>query len=183
MNLKISYNSPVILTFAIASVVLFILNNLLGGALNSILILSPNFNSGSITDYISMFTYTLGHANLQHLFGNLSLMLIIGPIIEEKYGSSKLIAMMGITALFTAVLQIFFFNSGLLGASGIVFMLIILASFTKSSGNGIPLTFILVLVFYLGNELTSAFADDNISQFAHIAGGLFGSLFGFVLKE
>ena len=183
MNIKISYNSPVVLSFAIVSVVLFFLNNLLGVALNSILILSPNFNSGSITDYLSMFTYTLGHANLQHLFGNLSLMLIIGAIIEEKYGSSKLIAMMGITALFTAVLQIFFFNSGLLGASGIVFMLIILASFTKSSSNGIPLTFILVLVFYLGNELASAFGNDNISQFAHIAGGLFGSLFGFVLKK
>jgi membrane associated rhomboid family serine protease len=183
MNLRITYNSPVILTFAIASVILFFLNNLLGGALDSILVLRPNFNSGSMTSYISMFTYTLGHANLQHLFGNLSLMLIIGPIIEEKYGSNKLIAMMGITALFTAVLQIFFFNSGLLGASGIVFMLIILASFTKTSGNGIPLTFILVLIFYLGNELASAFGDDNISQFAHIAGGLFGSIFGFILKK
>ena len=183
MNIKITYNSPVILSFAIASVVLFFLNNLLGGVLNSILVLSPNFNSGSITGYISMFTYTLGHGSIQHLFGNLSLMLILGPIIEEKYGSKKLIAMMGITALFTAVLQIFFFNSGLLGASGIVFMLIILASFTKSSSNGIPLTFILVLVFYLGNELASAFGNDNISQFAHIAGGLIGSVFGFVLKK
>ena len=183
MNFKITYNSPVILSFSIASVILFFVNNLLGGTLNSILILSPNFNSGNITDYISMFTYTLGHGSIQHLFGNLSLMLIIGPIIEEKYGSSKLIAMMLITALFTAVLQIFFFNSGLLGASGIVFMLIILASFTKTSGNGIPLTFILVLIFYLGNELASAFGNDNISQFAHIAGGLFGSVFGFVLKK
>jgi len=183
MNIKITYNSPVILSFAIASVILFFLNNLLGGALNSILILSPNFNSGSITGYISMFTYTLGHGSIQHLFGNLSLLLILGPIIEEKYGSKKIIAMMGITALFTAVLQIFFFNSGLLGASGIVFMLIILASFTKSSNNSIPLTFILVLVFYLGNELASAFDNDNISQFAHIAGGLMGSVFGFVLKK
>ena len=183
MNIKITYNSPVILTFAIASVVLFFLNNLLGGALNSVLVLSPHFNSGSITSYISMFTYTLGHANLQHLFGNLSLMLIIGPIIEEKYGSSKLIAMMAITALFTAVLQIFFFRSGLLGASGIVFMLIILASFTKTAGGGVPLTFVLVLIFYLGNEFASAFGNDNISQFAHIAGGLFGSVFGFVLKK
>jgi len=183
MNLKISYNSPVILTFAITSVILFFLNNLMGGALNSILVLSPHFNSGSITSYLSMFTYTLGHASLQHLFGNLSLLLILGPIIEEKYGSSKLLAMMGITALFTAVLQMFFFNSGLLGASGIVFMLIILASFTKTSSNSIPLTFVLVLIFYLGNEFASAFNNDNISQFAHIAGGLFGSVFGFVLKK
>jgi membrane associated rhomboid family serine protease len=183
MIFKIKYNSPVILSFSIISVILFFLNNILGGALNSVLILSPYFNSGSITDYISMFTYTLGHANVQHLFGNLSLMLIIGPIIEEKYGSTKLIAMMGITALFTAVLQIFFFNSGLLGASGIVFMLIILASFTNATRSGIPLTFILVLVFYLGNELISGLENDNISQFAHIAGGLFGSFFGFVLKK
>ena len=183
MNIQIKYNSPVILSFAISSVFLFLINNLLGGALNNILILSPHFNFSSLTDYISLFTYTLGHSSIQHLFGNLSLLLIIGPIIEEKYGSTKLLYMMSMTALITAVLQIVFMNSYLLGASGIVFMLIILASFTRGSGNGIPLTFVLVLVFYLGNELTSIFIDDNISRFAHIAGGVIGSVFGLSLKR
>ncbi|MCK5781690.1 MAG: rhomboid family intramembrane serine protease [Flavobacteriales bacterium] len=181
MNIK--YNSPVILTFSILSTILFFINNFLGGILNSYLILSPNFDPSSISQYISLFTYTLGHANLQHLFGNLSLMLVVGPIIEEKYGSSKLIIMMMLTALFTAIMQITFFSEGLLGASGIVFMLIILASFSNSNQGGIPLTFILVLIFYVGNEIVGSFSNDNISQFAHIAGGLFGSIFGFAIKK
>jgi len=183
MNIKVRYNSPVILSFSIITIALFFINNFLGGVLDSFLVLNPNFNSSSFSSYTSLFTYTFGHANNQHLFGNLSLILVVGPIIEEKYGSSKLLSMMAITALFTAVLHIFFFKTGLLGASGIVFMLIILASFTNTSGNGIPLTFILVLIFYIGNEIIGSFQNDNISQFAHIAGGLFGSLFGFVLKK
>ncbi|MEN8137502.1 MAG: rhomboid family intramembrane serine protease [Bacteroidota bacterium] len=183
MNFKIRYNSPVILSFSIIAVLLFFTNTILGGTLNSILVLYPDFNSGSLTDYISTLTYTLGHANIQHLFGNLSLMLILGPIIEEKYGSTLLISMMILTALFTAIMQIFFFNSGLLGASGIVFMLIILASFANSSGHGIPLTFILVLIFYLGNEIIGSFENNNISHFSHIMGGIFGSVFGFALKK
>jgi len=61
----------------------------------------------------------------------------------------------------------------------VVFMMILLASFTNFSKGEIPLTFILVLILYLGRELFNAFGDDNISQFAHIVGGFIGSLFGF----
>ena len=109
-------------------------------------------------------------------------MLIIGPIIEEKYGSKQLLIMFIITAISTAILNILLFDSGLMGASGIVFMLIILASFTNTNGNGIPLTFVLVTVFYLGNEIMSIYENDNISRFAHIAGGIIGSFFGFIMK-
>ena len=178
--LNISYNSPVILTFSILSFILFFTNNFLGGIFDSILVLNPYFNIANPLNYLSLFTYTLGHASLQHLFGNLSLLLVVGPIIEEKYGSKKLATMMALTAFTTALLQIFFFNNGLLGASGIVFMLILLASFTNTSDGKIPLTFILVLTFYIGNELSSSFNNDNVSHFAHIIGGLLGGLFGYI---
>ena len=42
------------------------------------------------------------------------------------------------------------------------------------------LTFILVMLLYLGREVWNSVASkDNISQFAHIAGGLAGSVMGF----
>ena len=181
--MKIRYNSPVVLTFAILSVSLFFLNISLMNALDGILILQPNFDSSSLGNYISLFTYTLGHADTNHLIGNMSLFLILGPIIEEKYGSFSLLMMMMVTAFITAMMQIIFFANGLLGASGLVFMFIILSSFTGTEKGGIPLTFILVLILYVSVEIVNSFSSDNISQFAHIIGGVIGSVFGFFVKK
>mgnify|MGYP000259418082 CR=1 FL=1 len=110
--------------------------------------------------------------------GNLSFILLLGPIIEEKYGGASLLLMIGITAIVTGILNVIFFQTGLLGASGIVFLFIILASFGNAQ-KGIPLTFLLIAILFLGKEVWQAFQDNNISEFAHIAGGICGSLFGF----
>jgi membrane associated rhomboid family serine protease len=103
-------------------------------------------------------------------------------MLEESYGSLALLAMIAITALVTGVLNMFLFPSALMGASGVVFMMILLASFTNFSKGEIPLTFILVLALYLGDQLIKSFGTGNISHFAHIAGGFCGSLFGFLIS-
>jgi membrane associated rhomboid family serine protease len=121
----------------------------------------------------------IGHSGWSHLVSNFSSILLIGPILEENYGSAALFVMIVITALITGVLNILFFATGLRGASGIVFMMILLASFTNFNKGEIPLTFILVLVIYLGREVFESFSSNNISEFAHIVGGFCGSLFGF----
>jgi hypothetical protein len=66
-----------------------------------------------------------------------------------------------------------------LGASGIVFMMILLASTANIRAGTIPLTFIAVAVIYIGGEIVRAFNDDNVSQLGHILGGLCGAAFGF----
>ena len=84
-----------------------------------------------------------------------------------------------LTAVITGLLNVFFFNTGLMGASGIVFMLILLASFTNKRKGTIPLTFILIAILFIGKEIVQSINQDNISQFAHIIGGILGSVFGF----
>ncbi|MEO1653978.1 MAG: rhomboid family intramembrane serine protease, partial [Bacteroidota bacterium] len=75
------------------------------------------------------------------------------------------------------------FNNALLGASGVVFMMILLVSFANARKGTIPLTFILIALLFLGKEIYSAlFTHDNISQFAHIIGGLCGGVFGYVIS-
>jgi membrane associated rhomboid family serine protease len=138
-----------------------------------------NFNAGVFRNWVTIFTHVLGHAHWGHLISNLTLILLIGPMLEESYGSSTLLFMIIITALVTGVLNILLFNSYLLGASGVVFMMILLSSFTNFSHGEIPLTFILVLILYLGVQIFSVSEADNISHFAHIIGGLCGSFFGF----
>jgi membrane associated rhomboid family serine protease len=109
----------------------------------------------------------------------MTIMLIIGPLLEDLYGSGEMIFMMLITALVTGIINVVFSAAYLLGASDIVFMLILLASFTNFRKGEIPLTFILVLVLYVGKETFASFSKDGVAHFAHIAGGLCGSLFGF----
>ncbi|WP_461248816.1 rhomboid family intramembrane serine protease, partial [Treponema sp. R6D11] len=101
------------------------------------------------------------------------------PMLEETYGSKSLLFMIITTALVTGVLNVLLFNSALMGASGVVFMMILLSSFTNFSHGEIPLTFILVLILYMFIQLFSAAGSENISHFAHIVGGLCGSIFGF----
>ena len=68
----------------------------------------------------------------------------------------------------------------LLGASGIVFMLIMLASLSGFSG-GIPVTMLLVAALYLGQQVYDIiFAHDNVANFMHIVGGVCGTAFGYV---
>ena len=127
--MKISFNSPLILSFSLICVIVLIFTNYLN-VMQNWFTLPSTWGSG-IRFYFSLFGQTLGHANLEHLLGNLSFILLLGPIVEKKFGSKLLLLMMLTTALATSIINILFFNTGLLGASGIVFMLIILTSLLK----------------------------------------------------
>jgi len=188
--MKIKYNAPTVLTFAFISAIVLVLSQTVLRSLTEqwFMVQGKNgFSPLSFRNWITIFTHVIGHANWAHLVSNFSFILLIGPILEEIYGSLSLLVMICITAVFTGVLNVFFFSSGLLGASGVVFMMILLASFTNFNKGEIPLTFILVLILFLGRELFNSFGNasgrgGNISEFAHIVGGFIGSLFGFFSK-
>jgi len=177
--MKLKFNSPVVLGFSLLCVVVFVLDKLMAGQL------MPYFTLGYVDfsrpmSILTLFTHVLGHASLEHLIGNLTFVLLVGPIVEEKYGDMRTLFMMLVTAFATGLLNILFFKSGLLGASGIVFMFILLVSFTNSKSGEIPITFILIAILFIGKEIIQSLANDQISQFAHIIGGLCGSVFGFI---
>jgi len=140
----------------------------------------PTMSVTNPVDYFRLFSHVMGHGGWEHLVGNFTFILLLGPILEEKYGSQNLLFMMFITAIITGILNILLFPSGLLGASGIVFMFILLSSVVNAQKGKIPLTFILVALLFLGKEVISILEADNISQFAHIVGGICGAVFGFI---
>ena len=184
--MKIRYNAPTVLSFAFLSAAVLILSQTLIRSLTVQWFMVPgkgSFSPASLRNWVSVLTHVLGHLNWPHLVSNFTFILLIGPILEENYGSLSIFIMICITAFVTGVLNILFFSTGLLGASGVVFMMILLASFTNFNKGEVPLTFILVLVLYLGRELFSSFSgssNEGISYFAHIVGGFIGSLFGFL---
>ena len=183
--MRIKYNAPTVLTFALFCALVLLLSKTLLPGLDQWFMVPGRgaFSPRSFRNWVSLFTHISGHANWSHLINNFSLILLVGPMLEESYGSLSLLLMIAITALVTGVLNVLFFRTALMGASGVVFMMILLASFTNFSHGEIPLTFILVLALYLGAQLVSSFGADNISQFAHIVGGFCGSLFGFFRRN
>jgi membrane associated rhomboid family serine protease len=183
--MKIKYNSPTVLSFAlICATVMGITLYFLPGLTHSWFMIPGrgHFSPSSPQSWVTLLTHVIGHSGWTHLAGNFSIILLVGPMLEESYGSLALLVMIVITALVTGILNVILFPTGLMGASGVVFMMILLASFTNFSRGEIPLTFILVLVLYLGDQLLRSFGTGNVSHFAHIAGGFCGSLFGFFVS-
>jgi membrane associated rhomboid family serine protease len=177
-KLRITYNAPVVLTFALAAVVVFIVTKTVEGSVQWFAAY-PELDRTQA--YVGLFTHILGHANWQHLISNFMLILLLGPILEERHGSGPLATMILLTALITSLANLVFSDGALLGASGVVFMMILLASMANVRGGEIPLTFIAVAVIYMGGEIIRAFREDQVSQMAHLVGGVAGAAFGFII--
>ena len=182
---RIQYNSPVILTFALLSLGALFLGIWTGGTSTA---LCFSVYRAPLTDpltYLRFFTHVLGHSNYSHYIGNMTLLLVIGPPMEERYGSEMLLKMIAATAFLSGLVQFLCFpGAALLGASGVVFMLIVLSSLAGAEQGRIPLTLILVYAIYIGGEIADGLLQsDNISQLTHIIGGTCGAVFGMALRR
>lgn len=184
-KLKITFNSPVILTFGAICVVALILNIITQGTSNMLLFTTYHTDLTNPMTYIRFFTHVAGHASWDHLIANMAYILLLGPMLEEKYGSKKLLAVILITAAATGLINyIFFWDVALCGASGVCFAFILLSSFTSFKEGEIPLTFILVAVIFLGQQVYEGIVlVDNVSNMAHIIGGIVGAIVGYNLNK
>jgi len=182
-GLRLSFNAPVTLTFsALCAAACLIIRFAGDGAVRAVFSVY-SAPLGDPMTYVRLVTHVLGHAGWDHLLGNLMFILLLGPMIEEKYGTKNTILVILATAVITGVVNMVFFpRVALLGASGVVFAFILISSVTVREDRTIPVTFILVAVLYLGREIYDGiFVKDNVSQMAHIIGGAVGSALGFLL--
>ena len=184
-TVKISYNAPVSLTFALLSLLALVINYFTNGLANENLFSVYQCSLANPLAWFRFFGHVLGHAGYAHYIGNMVLILVLGPNLEDRFGSWNVLWAILFTALVSGLVQFIFFPGiALLGASGIVFMMILLSSFGGVRNGTIPTTLIFVAVFYLGGELWDAiFAQDNISQLTHIIGGVCGTVLGFILSR
>ena len=180
----ITFNSPIVLGFVMACFVVTLFGIFSGGRITKLLFMTYRSSLKNPLTYIRSFTYVLGHSGWGHFAGNASYLLLLGPMLEEKYGPVMLGRIILITAFVTSLINYIFFPSvALCGASGIVFAFIILASFTGFKDGEIPLTFILVAVLYIGQQVIEGITiTDNVSNMAHIIGGVVGSVVGYRLN-
>ena len=181
-KLKIVVNAPVVIGFVALMFIATLSGILTGGYSTRLLFQTYHSSLLSPLTYLRFFTHVLGHMGWSHFMGNAAYLLLLGPMMEEKYGSSALIKVLVITALITGVVNyIFFPGVALCGASGEVFAFIILTSFTGFGAGEIPLSFILIAVIFIGQQIfEGAFVRDSISQLSHIAGGAVGAVTGYL---
>ena len=184
-GLKISINSPVVLGFSAICLIALVLSIVTKETTNKLLFMTYHSSLTNPLTYLRFFTHVFGHSGVEHFMGNITYILLLGPLLEEKYGSKLLIQSVVITAFITGIVNyILFPNIALCGASGVVFTFILLSSFTGFKDREIPLTFILVAAIFLGQQVYEGIMlKDNISNLSHVLGGVVGSVLGYLLNK
>ena len=184
-KVKVSFNSPVVLGFTILCLITLVLSWITRGFTNDLFFSVYHSSLTSPLTYVRFFGHVLGHANWEHFIGNIMLFLVVGPLLEEKYGSSNILFVILATALVTGIANyIFFPGVQLLGASGVVFAFILLSPFTSVKEGTLPLTVVLVAIIYIGEQIYNGiFHQDNVANFTHILGGLVGAALGYVMHK
>ncbi len=178
--MSIQYNSILILSYFFICFSALILNLITKGKTNNLLFSSYRNTLLSPLTYVRLVTHSIGHSNWSHFMNNFIYILLVGPMIEEKYGSVTLLKMMLITSLVIGLFNFIFSKRGIIGASGIVFMLITLSSAVNLENGKIPLTLILVCLFFVISEIVDiVIKRDNVSHISHFIGAVCGIIFVF----
>ena len=184
-KLHISFNAPGVLVFAGICLVATVLGMISNGFLTQEFFMTYHSSLLNPLTYVRFFTHVFGHSGWGHFVSNMAFILLLGPMLEEKYGAKFLWEVIAVTAVATGVFSyIVFPNIALCGASGVVFAFILLASFTDFTEGEIPLTFLLVALIYLGEQIiTGLTVQDDIANFAHNIGGNIGKIFGYYMNK
>ena len=184
-TLRLQYNSPVVLTFALLALGVLLLGGFTGGRSTQLLFCVYRSSLADPLTYLRFFLHVLGHTSYSHYLGNMMMILVVGPPLEEKYGSRNLLWSILLTALVAGLVQwLFFPGKALLGASGIVFMMIVMSSLSGMRDGRIPITLILVFALYVGGEVVDGLVlSDDVSQLTHVVGGICGALLGLSMQK
>lgn len=180
---KFDYNAPVILTYFFICLIILMIDKLCKGKF--IATFFTTYKNDSLLNpltYFKLISHSLGHADWDHLYSNFIKILLIGPLIEEKYGSINLLIAMILTSLIIGIVNKILGKGGILGASGVAYMLILLSSFVNMENGKIPITLTLIILFFVVDEVIKLFRrkKDGVSHLGHITGAICGVVFGIL---
>lgn len=184
MYLPIRYNSPVILTFSLLAVAIQLVTSTVApGFTARWFALGASLDWQSVGDWWRLFSHVLGHGSWHRLFANMALLLLLGPILEQKYGHGRLLLLIAATAVVTGLINVVFSSTGIYGASGVVFMLLALVAMVDIRRGELPLTFVLVAILFVGYEFLGLLGMDRVSQFVHVFGAAVGVAAGLIFRR
>jgi len=137
--------------------------------------------------WVRLLCHPLVHANMQHLFNNMTLFMVLGPSFESRLGARRFCYVVFGCAVAEGVVNALISDYYLIGASGVVFMFILMFPLhthaTDITQREIPVAFLLVALLYIGQEIIHIRRNDGISHTCHIVGGLCGALLGLASRR
>lgn len=132
--------------------------------------------------WLTLVTWPFVHAGTGHLIANLMMFLLLAPRLEKSQGWVEYLFCLVVTSVIIGIGHLAFgqAHTALIGASGWVFMLILLSTFAGGEPGTIAIPTLIVAALYGWQEVRAAFGDNQISQFAHLLGGACGLVFGLL---
>lgn len=182
------YDSPVSQSFVIFTVFLFLLDIIFFKLkINSNFLLSPTAKSGvlpfafgDIKTWFRLFLYVFGGTDKVLLFTNLLFIVLIGPSMEERYGSFIIGIMFLVSTFFTGVLNSCFCKNSLAGCSNVVFTLLILNALSYFKKQTVCATSVSMVLLFICREFFISNVNGVLGTIIILAGGLCGSLLAFL---
>ncbi|MBR1748526.1 MAG: rhomboid family intramembrane serine protease [Bacilli bacterium] len=135
-------------------------------------------------NYIRLVTSGVCHADFQHFRNNFIFILLLGPILEERFGSLVFLEMILITTVASSLFHLLFYESSAIGASDVVYMMVVLCGIICSFDGRIPITFVLLFLFFVFEEIVKMFfhkKNDSVGHDGHVIGAICGIVFGYHL--
>ncbi len=169
--------TPVVRALLIANVVVYFLQQTLGGVTNAF-----DFNPAYVlVQPWTVVTYMFLHAGLSHILFNMLGLFFFGPRVEERIGSQRFTALYFLSGITGALLSLFmailgFSAAPIIGASGAVYGVMMgFAYFWPdvpiSIWGIIPVPARLLVILYTVISLLGGFGGGgNVAHFAHLGG-------------
>ena len=188
LKLKFQYDSPVMLTFAFITLIIFILDTFVfKGKLKDVWLITPTAAGGQfpfafsdLRSILRLFIHVFGYTESPVLVCNLIFILLLGPQMEDRYGSVIIGIMIFVSALFSGVLNACFCTNAVSGAEPVVFMLILLWTMMQLSRSKISASAIAVIALFITMLVFRKNPNGVVGVAVVAAGGLCGSLFAFL---
>ncbi|MCR5764442.1 MAG: hypothetical protein K6G09_00540 [Treponema sp.] len=187
LKIKFNYDAPVTLTFTLLSVLLFVIDFIfLKERLNSSIFITPTvsgdfqFSFSSLNSYLRLFLYIFGRESTLLFFSRLVIITLLGPRMEERYGSAVIGIMILVSTFFTGVLFASCCKVSFNGSTPIVFMLILLDMLFHISKKTVSLSSALATALFIACLFINPNENGLVGILIVLAGGLCGSLFAFM---
>ncbi|MBD3354420.1 rhomboid family intramembrane serine protease [Candidatus Woesearchaeota archaeon] len=171
-----------VLPLVVINVVVFLLQIIIGNGFTEMFML---ISSDIFTRPWILLTSMFLHGGPFHLFFNMYVLFMFGTLLENRIRTGKFLALYFLSGIFASFVASFFYSRAL-GASGAIFgilgAIVILIPNLKVMPLFIPVPMDLwkaLLIF----TILDIFFFSNIAVMAHIAGGVFGVLFGLYFQK